>query len=72
MHFTIIQQYLGGFYGKWGEMEKLIYPKFQEREDTIETPERFVVRYTQAAYARIPMLIQAEWQYLVRTIQGVG
>ena len=33
---------------------------------------RYAMRYLQAAYAVLAMLIQMDWQYISRAILGVG
>ena len=52
-------------------MEQWMCPKVPEWVETIETLRKFAVRYLQTAYDVLTMLLQAKWQYLMRTVPGV-
>ena len=52
-------------------MEEWIRPKVQEWEENIETLGRVLVRYPQTAYAILATSLNAEWQYLMKTVPGV-
>ena len=44
----------------------------EEWAETIETLGKFSVKYPQTAYSGLVVSLQAEWQYLMRTVPGVG
>ena len=70
MRFTRGQRYLGGFCGRLEEIEQWSCPKVKELSEIIDTLGKFAVRYMHISYVRLAMLLQAEWQYLMRTVLG--
>ena len=52
-------------------MKQYICPKVQEWSDKKNTLRRFAVRYPLTAYSGVAILLQAKWQYLMRTVPGV-
>ena len=72
VRFNRGQRYLVEICGRWEEMEQWIRPKLLEWAETIEALGRFAFRYRQIAYTGLVMSLQVEWQYLIRTVPGVG
>jgi hypothetical protein len=65
-------RYVGGFVGPTESRDEWLEPKVAEWAAAVRTLANFAPRYPQAAYAGMAMSLQAEWQYLQRTVPGAG
>ena len=65
-------RYLGAFLGTTDEIEEWVWPKAESWAHRVRTLAKISNQYTQLAYAGLGMSLQIEWQYLQRTVPGVG
>ena len=54
------------------ELEAWLWPKVEAWSQGVHTQARISKRYTQSAYADLGMSLELKWQYLQRTVPGVG
>eukprot|EP00957_Ditylum_brightwellii_P136372 10400517-Ditylum_brightwellii.AAC.1 len=63
---------MGGFIGGVEEEMEWVKPKIAAWTAGVKVLASFVPRYPQVAYTGLTMSLQAEWQYLQRTVPRVG
>ena len=64
-------RYVGGFIGGQQQETEWVKPKVAAWVEGVRILAGFAGRYPQTAYAGLVMSLQAEWQYLQRTVPGV-
>ena len=72
MNFVSVSRYLGSYLGPQEELEAWVKPKVEARAHGVRVIDKIARRHPQSAYAGLGMLLQLEWQYLQRTVPGVG
>jgi hypothetical protein len=66
------QRYLGGFIGRKKERDEWVSAKAEEWADDVRILAGIARKYPQTAYAGLTMSLQAEWQYVARTVPDIG
>eukprot|EP00957_Ditylum_brightwellii_P086504 6581866-Ditylum_brightwellii.AAC.1 len=64
------QRYVGGFVGTEETRLEWVQPQIEQWGKGVKTLATFSLMYPQTAYAGLVMSLQAEWQYLQRTVPG--
>ena len=72
IHYTEGYRYVGGYVGTLAKEVAWLRPKVEAWAAAVKTLARVALRYPQAAYAGLCMSLQAEWQYILRTVPGSG
>ena len=72
MKFVSGSLYLGAYLGLQEEIEVWVKPQVEAWDDRVRILGKISSRHPQSAYADLVMLLQSEWQYLQRTVPGVG
>eukprot|EP00957_Ditylum_brightwellii_P094769 7217013-Ditylum_brightwellii.AAC.1 len=70
MQFREGQRYVGGYIGAEATRLEWVRPQIEKWADGVRTLTSFAKQYPQTAYAGLVMSLQAEWQYLQRTVPG--
>eukprot|EP00957_Ditylum_brightwellii_P116202 8863407-Ditylum_brightwellii.AAC.1 len=65
-------RYVGGYIAGKADKTTWVKPKIAAWVEGVKALTGFATRYPQTAYAGLVMSLQAEWQYLQRTVPGVG
>eukprot|EP00956_Cyclotella_meneghiniana_P030419 scaffold76449_cov22-Cyclotella_meneghiniana.AAC.1 len=66
------ERYLGGFVGREKEKIEWVQRKVEMWEKSVRTLAGIAKRFPQTAYAGLTMSLQHEWQYVARTVPGIG
>ena len=72
VEFTQGHRYLGGFIGGEPEKEEWVRAKVEKWADGVKILSSIAKRYPQTAYAGLTIWLQAEWQYVARTVPGIN
>ena len=65
-------QYLGVYLGPGGGLKAWVRPKVEAWAHRVLDRAKISKIYPQLAYTGLEMSLQLEWQYLQRTVPGVG
>ena len=65
-------RYLGAYLGPQAELEAWVKHQVEAWYHGVTVLYKIARRHPQLAYAGLGMLLQSEWQYLQRTVPGVG
>eukprot|EP00956_Cyclotella_meneghiniana_P033352 scaffold95206_cov68-Cyclotella_meneghiniana.AAC.1 len=66
------ERYLGGFVGSKREKEEWVKKKVEVWEKGVNILAGIAKRFPQTAFAGVAMSLQHEWQYVARTVPGIG
>jgi hypothetical protein len=66
------QRYLGGFLGSPATQAEWLAPQLATWEAGVRTLGKVAARFPQTAYAGLAKSLQAEWQYLTRSVPDLG
>ena len=58
--------------GPRGKLGEQVRPKVEACSHGVHTLDKIAKQYPQLAYAGLGILLQIQWQYLQRTVPGVG
>ena len=72
LNFVSGSRYLGAYLGPQVELEAWIKPQVEAWAHGVRVLAKISQRHPQSAYSGLGMLLQLEWQYLQRTVPGVG
>ena len=72
VNFLQGHRYLGGFVGGEPEKEEWVRVKVKKWADGVKLLASIAKRYPQTAYAGLTISLQAEWQYVARTVPGIN
>ena len=72
LNFVSGSRYLGAYLGPLAELEAWIKPQVEAWYHGVTALAKIAQRHPQSAYAHLGMSLQSEWQYLQRTVPGVG
>ena len=72
LNFVSGSRYLGAYLGLKAELEAWVKPQVEAWAHMVKVLDKTARRHPQSAYAGLGMLLQSEWQYLQRTVPGVG
>ena len=72
LNFISGSRYLGAYLGPQAELEEWVKPQVEAWAHRVRVLAKIAQRHPQLAYAGLGMLLQSEWQYLQRTVPGVG
>ena len=72
MNFVSGHRYLGAYLGLQAELEAWVKPQVEAWAHGVKVLAKITRRHPQLAYSGLGMLLQLEWQYLQRTVPGVG
>ena len=72
MEFTQGHRYLGGFLGGEPEKEEWVRAKAEKWADGVRILASIAKQYPQTAFAGLTISLQAEWQYVARTVPGIN
>ena len=72
MNFISGSRYLGAYLGPRDQLEAWVKPQVEAWDHGVRVLGKISLRHPQLAYAGLGMSMQLEWQYLQRTVPGVG
>ena len=72
LNFISGSRYLGAYLGPQAELEAWVKPQVEAWAHGVKVLDKIAQRHPQSAYSGLGMLLQSEWQYLQRTVPGVG
>ena len=72
LNFVSGSRYLGAYLGLQEELEAWVKPQVEAWAHGVSILAKISQRQPQSAYASLGMSLQSEWQYLQRTVPGVG
>ena len=72
LNFVSGSRYLGAYLGPQAELEAWVKPQVEVWAHGVKVLAKIPRRHPQLAYAGLGMSLQLEWQYLQRTVPGVG
>ena len=72
LNFVSGSRYLEEYLGPQAELETWVKPQVEAWSPRVIVLGKIARRHPQLAYAGLGMLLQLEWQYLQRTVPGVG
>ena len=72
LNFVSGHRYLGAYLGPQAELEAWVKPQVEAWDHGVNVLAQIARRHPQSAYAGLGMSLQLEWQYLQRTVPGVG
>ena len=72
LNFISGSRYLGAYLGLQEELEAWVKPQVEAWAHGVRVLGKIARRRPQSAYASLGMLLQLKWQYLQRTVPGVG
>ena len=72
LNFVSSSRYLGAYLGPQAELEAWVKPQVEAWAHGVKVLAKIAQRHPQSAYAGLGMLLKLEWQYLQRTVPGVG
>ena len=72
MNFTRGSWYLWAYLGLQAELEAWVKPQVEAWAHGVRVLGKISRRHPQSDYAGLGMSLQLEWQYLQRTVPGVG
>ena len=65
-------RYLGAYLGPQEELEAWVKPQVEAWAHGVRVLDNIDRQHPQSAYAGLGILLKSEWQYLQRTVPGVG
>ena len=72
LNFVSGSRYLGAYLGPQAELEAWVKPQMEAWANRVKVLAKISQRHPQSAYAGLGMFLLSEWQYLQRTVPGVG
>ena len=72
LNFVSGSRYLGAYLGPRDQLEGWVQPQVEAWSHGVIVLGKIARRHPQSAYAGLGMSLQSEWQYLQRTVPGVG
>ena len=72
LNFVSGHRYLGAYLGPQVELEVWVKPQVEAWAHGVKVLAKISRRNSHSAYAGLGMLLQSGWQYLQRTVPGVG
>ena len=72
LNFVSGHRYLGAYLGPQADLEAWVKPQVEAWSHGVKVLAKIPRRHPQSAYAGLGMSLQLEWQYLQRTVPGVG
>ena len=72
LKFVSGSRYLGAYLGPQAELEAWVKPQVEAWAHEVMVLAKIAQRQPHSAYAGLGMSLQSEWQYLQRTVPGVG
>ena len=72
LNFVSGSRYLGAYLVPQAELEAWVKPQVEAWSHGVRLLAKISRRHPQSAYAGLVMSLQSEWQYLQRTVPGVG
>ena len=72
LNFVSGSRYLGTYLGPQTELETWVKPQVEAWAHEVRVLDKIARRHPQSAYTGLGMSLQSEWQYLQRTVHGVG
>ena len=72
LNFVSGSWYLGAYLGLQEELEAWVKPQVEAWAHGVRVLGKITRRHPQSAYAGLVMSLQLKWQYLQRTVPGVG
>ena len=72
LNFVSGSRYLGAYLGLQDQLEEWVKPQVEKRAHGVIILGNISQRHPQLDYAGLGMFLQLEWQYLQRTVPGVG
>ena len=72
LNFVSGSSYLGAYLGPQAELYAWVKPQVEAWAHGVKLLAKIAQRHPQSAYAGLGMSLQAEWQYLQRTVPRVG
>ena len=72
LNFVSGSRYLGAYLGPQAELEAWVKPQVEAWTHGVRVLAKIARRHPQSAYTGLGMSLQFEWQYLQRTVPGVG
>ena len=72
LNFVSVSRYLWAYLGPQAELEAWVKPQVEAWAHGVGILAKISQRHPQSAYAGLVMSLQSEWQYLQRTLPGVG
>ena len=71
-NFFGVSRYLGAYLGMWDQLEAWVKPQVEAWSHGFRVLGEIARRHPQSANAGLGMSFQLKWQYLQRTVPGVG
>ena len=72
LNFVSGSRYLGAYLGPQAELETWVKPQVEAWAHGVKVLAKIAQRHPRLAYSGLGMSLQSEWQYLQRTVPGVG
>ena len=72
LNFVSGSGYIRAYLGTQEELAAWVNPQVEAWDHGVRVLGKIPRRHTQSAFAGLVMLLQLEWQYLQRTVPGVG
>ena len=72
LNFVSGSSYLGAYLGPQAELEPWVKPQVETWAHGVKVLAKIDRWHPQSDYAGLGMFLQSEWQYLQRTVPGVG
>ena len=72
LNFVSGSRHLGAYLGPQAELEAWVKPQVEAWSHGVKVLSKISRLHPQPAYTGLGMLLQSEWQYLQRTVPGVG
>ena len=72
LNFISGSRYLGAYLGPQAELNAWVKPQVEAWAQGVRVLDQISRRHPQSAYAGLGMSLQSEYQYLQRTVPGVG
>ena len=72
LKFISGNRHLGAYLGLWDQLDAWVKPQVEAWSHGVKVLAKIARRHSQSAYAGLGISLQSEWQYLKRTVPGVG
>ena len=72
LNFVSGSWYLGAYLGPWDQLEAWVKPQVEAWAHGVRVLAKIARQHPQSAYFGLGMSLQIKWQYLQRTVPGVG
>ena len=72
LNFVSGSWYLGAYLGPWDQLEEWVKHQVEAWAHGFRVLGKIARRHSQSAYSGLGILLQLDWQYLQRTVPGVG